>query len=148
MLTETLIELYKRDLNRLINELNLYRKEESLWLEVEGINNSGGNLCLHLIGNLKMFIGNVLGNSGYKRKREEEFTLKNIPREDLIKMINETKESVVNILSNLDPEMLAQEYPLKVFKEKMTVEYFIIHLSSHLTYHLGQMNYHRRILDK
>ena len=146
MLTNELNKLYQRDLDRLIAELNLYKSEEHIWAPIKGINNPGGNLCLHLIGNLNMFIGNVLGDTGYIRKRDDEFSLKNIPREQLIKMIQDTQIMISDTLSNLGLEMLSKIYPIRVFKEEMTIEYFIIHLLSHLTYHLGQVNYHRRIL--
>jgi hypothetical protein len=42
----------------------------------DGISNSAGNLCLHLIGNLNHFIGATLGNTGYVRNREQEFSSK------------------------------------------------------------------------
>jgi len=29
----------------------------------------------------------------------------------------------------------------------MTTEYFLLHLLGHLNYHLGQISYHRRLLD-
>lgn len=43
--------------------------------------------------------------------------------------------------------MLQQEYPILVFESKTSTEFFLIHLSTHLAYHLGQINYHRRLLD-
>jgi hypothetical protein len=30
----------------------------------------------------------------------------------------------------------------------MTLGYFLIHLYGHFNYHLGQINYHRRLLDR
>ncbi len=148
MLTDTLKSLYQRDLERLIFQLNQYSEEKNLWVLVAGINNPAGNLCLHLVGNLNMFIGKILGNTDYVRKRDQEFALRGVPRKDLIQMIVDTQKVLDKTLSNLTSDELQKEYPLKVFKEKMTVEYFLVHLSSHLTFHLGQIDYHRRILDK
>jgi len=54
---------------------------------------------------------------------------------------------VNNTLDNLDPSRLAEDFPMVVFKEKTSVEYMLIHLATHLAYHLGQLNYHRRLLD-
>ena len=51
MLNTTLIELFERDLNRLKNEISTYKNEDRLWIIEKSINNSGGNLCLHLLGN-------------------------------------------------------------------------------------------------
>jgi hypothetical protein len=75
-----LLEIFERDLNKLLQEINLYKDENSLWQIKEGIGNSGGNLCLHLMGNLNHFMGAVLGGTGYVREREKEFSLKNIPK--------------------------------------------------------------------
>ncbi len=113
----------------------------------KNIANSAGNLCLHLIGNLNTYIGAELGKSNYIRHRELEFSLKNIPRQELILNIENTKNVVLNALSNLNDDNLNNEYPLLVFEQKTTLGYFLIHLTTHLTYHLGQINYHRRLLD-
>ena len=111
------------------------------------ISNSAGSLCLHLIGNLNHFIGATLGDSGYVRQRDLEFSLKDIPKSDLIKLINDTIGVVQNTLSNLTEADLQEEYKRRVFEDTMTTEYFLVHLSMHLAYHLGQINYHRRLLD-
>jgi hypothetical protein len=147
MLTDTLKTLFKRDLEKLIEEINLYRNEKRIW-EVEGrIANSAGNLALHLIGNLNAFIGEVIGKTGYIRNRVEEFSLKNISREELIQKLKDTIVVVESALSNMQPELLTEEYPVLVFDKKTSTEYFLVHLATHLTYHLGQVNYHRRLLD-
>ncbi|WP_299767325.1 DUF1572 family protein [uncultured Dokdonia sp.] len=144
----TLQQLYKRDLTRLKTEITSYTKEENLWIIDGTIANSGGNLCLHLLGNLNAFIGAKMGNTNYVRDRAFEFAGKDVPVATLVQQIDETIHVVHEALTLVDQEMLASEYPIQVFKEKMTYEFFLIHLSSHLTYHLGQINYHRRLLDK
>lgn len=148
MLINTLKELYTRDLDRLKQEIKLYEDEDKLWYVEEGISNTGGNLCLHLIGNLNTYIGAALGKSGYVRNRPAEFSLKDIPREKLLEKIEETKLVVIQTLDGLTEADLAAEYPVLVFKEKTSTEYLLVHLTTHLTYHLGQINYHRRLLDK
>jgi uncharacterized damage-inducible protein DinB len=50
-------------------------------------------------------------------------------------------------LNNLTEDQLTDEYPVLVFKEKTSTEYMLVHLATHLSYHLGQINYHRRLLD-
>lgn len=147
MVIDTLQQLYKRDLLRLKTEITSYTKEENLWIVDRAISNSGGNLCLHLLGNLNTFIGTHIGNTGYVRDREFEFSGKDVPVNTLARQIEDTMIVVENALASLDEKQLAAEYPVKVFKESMTYEFFLIHLSSHLTYHLGQINYHRRLLD-
>ncbi|MGN7987855.1 DUF1572 family protein [Pedobacter sp. 22226] len=148
MLTETLKKLFNRDLTRLKSEIEAYRNEANLWQIDRGIANSAGNLCLHLIGNLNTYIGATLGGTSYIRNRELEFSLKDLPQQELLKMIDETKTIVNQTLEGLSNEQISGEYPLLVFDEKTSTEFFLVHLTTHLTYHLGQINYHRRLLDQ
>jgi len=147
MIIKSIKSLFLRDLNRLKKEISLYSSEDNLWLVDKEITNSSGNLCYHLIGNLKHFIGSQLGNTGYIRQRDLEFSAKNIPIKELQEGIDQTIEIIDSTLSKLSDEDLQLDYPLIVFKDKMTVGYFLIHLNSHINYHLGQINYHRRLLD-
>jgi uncharacterized damage-inducible protein DinB len=147
MIIESLKSLYSRDLNKLKTEIESYQNESSMWKTDQNIANSAGNLCLHLVGNLNNFIGTELGKTGYIRHRELEFSLKDIPKEELIEKIAATIVMVDSVLSQLTAEDLEKEYPLIVFGDKMTTGYFLIHLIAHLDYHLGQINYHRRLLD-
>ena len=87
MIIETLQKLFTRDLNKLKAEIELYRNENNIWRTDKGIANSAGNLCLHLTGNLNAYIGAELGNTGYIRHRELEFSLKDIPRQFLAGLI-------------------------------------------------------------
>ena len=125
----------------------MYRDEKNLWVIDKSISNSAGNLCLHLVGNLNTYIGAEIGKTGYIRNRDLEFSQKNVPQQQLIKMVEDTITVVEDGLNQLDPEDLEQEYPLLVFKEKTSTGFFLIHLAVHLGYHLGQINYHRRLLD-
>lgn len=147
MQIETLKSLFNRDLNKLIQEIELYQNENNLWKIEKGISNSAGNLCLHLIGNLNNFIGSELGKTNYSRNRPLEFSLKHIPKTELIEKIEETILVLNKTLETVTPEILQQEYPILVFESKTTTEFFLVHLSTHLAYHLGQINYHRRLLD-
>ena len=146
MINQEIYNLFERDLNRLIKEIENYENEESLWVIKEGINNSGGNLTLHLIGNLRTYIGKNLGYVAYTRDREAEFSSKNIPKETLLDMLEETKSIVLIILNSLTIKDLDKIYPEEVLGYEMTTQYFLIHLYGHLNYHLGQINYHRRML--
>jgi len=147
MTTESLQSLYTRDLNKLKLEIESYQNEESIWKADKSISNSAGNLCLHLVGNLNHFIGAQLGNSGYIRNRELEFSLKNVPKAKLIEKVEDTLKAVTSTLDTLSSEDLKKDYPLEALGYTMTTEYFLIHLFGHLSYHLGQINYHRRLLD-
>lgn len=147
MILQTLKSYLCRDLEKLKQEINAYSDEKKLWITDKGINNSAGNLCLHLIGNLNTYIGAVLGNTGYIRNRDLEFSLQDVPRKDLQKMIDDTIEVVAKTMDDLKEEQLEEDYPVVVWKEKTSTEFLLGHLVTHLSYHLGQINYHRRLLD-
>jgi len=146
MLAEILTELYERDLDKLRAEIELYASEEDLWKTTDGITNSAGNLCQHLTGNLQHFFGAVLSDSGYVRDRDAEFSARDTSKADLLTDIDAAAGSVKNTLSRLSDDDLAKNYPIEVFDRPMTTAYFLVHLSTHFNYHLGQINYHRRLL--
>lgn len=143
----SLIDLFERDLQKLEKEILAYQNEKNLWLLDKQIANTAGNLALHLCGNLQHFIGALLGKSGYIRNRDLEFAQKKVKREKIIKEIQDTQNIVSKVLSNLTHDTLTKSYPKQVLGFEMTTEYFLIHLYGHLNYHLGQINYHRRLLD-
>ena len=145
-LIETLIKLLERDLDKLAAELKAYRDEKSIWIVRGEINNTAGNLCLHLCGNLQHYIGVGLAKIDYKRARDREFSDKDVSRAELLNLVAKTKETVLSALRNFDASLLDTEYPLPVFDYQMTHTYFLVHLAGHLNYHLGQINYHRRLI--
>lgn len=147
MLIETLKILFNRDLNKLKFEIESYEYENQMWAVNNDISNSGGNLCLHLVGNLNTYIGAEIGKTGYIRNRPLEFSSKDIPRSELIQKIEDTIIVVNNALEILNEKDLNAIYPQIVFEKEMTTGFFLVHLSTHLAYHLGQINYHRRLLD-
>ena len=147
MLIESLKILFNRDLIKLKTEIESYQNESNIWKIQKGIANSAGNLCLHLIGNLNTYIGAEFGKTRYIRNRALEFSLKDIPRAELIQKIEETIVVVNNALNIISEEELKMEFPLLVFEKKTSTEFMLIHLTTHLAYHLGQINYHRRLLD-
>jgi len=148
MTNEEMIKVIEQDLLRLKTELESYKDENKIWITEGAVNNSAGNLALHLIGNLKHFIGAVLGKSGYVRNREAEFSSKNIPVTTITKEIDETFEVVKKTILSLTEEDYTKDYPEQIFNFPMTTGYFVIRLIEHLGYHLGQISYHRRLLDK
>lgn len=147
MLIESLKTLFKRDLIKLKTEIESYQNESDIWKIQKGIANSAGNLCLHLVGNLNTYIGAEFGKTGYTRNRPLEFSLKDIPRAELLSKIEKTIVVVDNALNTISEEELKKEYPLLVFENKTSTEFMLIHLTTHLAYHLGQINYHRRLLE-
>ena len=148
MITKTLVILFQRDLDALKKGLELYSGEEKLWIVDEYISNSAGNLALHLVGNLNHFIGSRLGNTGYVRQRDLEFSAKNVPLRTILDDIEKTKVMIAEVLQDLTEEDLSTETRLHENRPIITVEHLLVHLLTHLSYHLGQVNYHRRLLDR
>lgn len=146
LFVDSLQNVLLRDLSKLESELLLYPDEASLWKVDKAIKNPAGNLCLHLCGNLQHYIGTVLGKSDYVRNRDNEFAAKNVSLENLIKEIASAKKAVGDTLPNLTEQQLQANYPEDVLGKPTTTLFFLIHLSAHLSYHLGQVNYHRRLV--
>ncbi len=143
---EELHELFIRDLERLESELTLI-SGEYLWKTVPGVVNSCGVLAQHIVGNLNHFIGTALGNTEYIRNREKEFTETGVSADKLINDINETSEMIVHVFNGLTNDRLKESYPLDIPMD-YTIHKFLLHLYGHLSYHLGQVNYLRRILSE
>ena len=144
-MTHSLISLFQRDLAKLVKELEAYPNEESLWVVVHDIKNPAGNLALHLVGNLNQFIGVVLGGTTYQRNRDAEFGSKNVSQAELISVVQETSCMIESVLKDIYVFALEQPYPQEVLGYPMTTSYFLLHLYGHLNWHLGQINYHRRL---
>lgn len=135
-----------RELRALDREIAAYPDDESIWKAPEGISNSAGNLALHMSGNLRHFIGAVLGGSGYVRDRDSEFKSTGLSREELRAIVASTIDELTQAFDRITDEQLAREFPLPIAERKLRASDFITHLAVHLSYHLGQLDYHRRML--
>ena len=143
----TLSGFYERDVNKLAEEINLFKNENNIWRLKDGISNPAGNLVLHLSGNLNYFIGTILAKNGYVRKRDKEFSEKNIPRSQLIVEVQQIIPLIQNTLPNLSKEQLQSEFPVPLGGKNYVIEDMLILLLAHFNFHLGQVNYLRRILE-
>ena len=148
ILRDTLIAAYSMKIADLRKEIESYKNEANIWKVADGITNSGGNLCLHLVGNLNHFIGARIGNTGYVRDRDAEFSDTGLSRYDLLGRIDDMAEVVEATLAGLNDEILSDDYPEMLFDKQMDNGTVLAYMSGHLSYHLGQLNYHRRLLDK
>lgn len=145
VLCDTVLRLLLRDLAALQREVHAYPDDASLWRVVPGISNSGGTLALHLAGNLRAFIGAVLGGSDYVRDREREFSATGLTREEVALELADAEIQVMRALRSLDLAALDAEYPLAIAETRLRTDVFLMHLATHASYHLGQMDYHRRM---
>lgn len=135
-----------RDLAGFDQELDAYRDDASVWALPTGVNNSTGTLTLHACGNLRHFIGGILGRSGYVRDRDAEFAVRGLPRVELEMLLAVTREEVARALDQLDSDLLPLDFPVPVGKVTLSTGRFLVHLATHLAYHLGQADMHRRIV--
>lgn len=147
-LATVLAGLMTRELVSVRKEIEAYEDEADLWRAAPGIVNPGGTLALHLAGNLQHFIGAVLGGTGYRRDRDAEFAARNLPRAEVIRQIDAAIAAVEATLPRLTTDDLGREYPLAVGTVRVETGEFLVHLQSHLAYHLGQLDYHRRLVSR
>jgi DinB superfamily len=146
MLRDALLTILDRDLATLSREVEAYPNEDDLWRLVPGMVNSGGTLTLHLAGNLQHFIGRHFGGTGYARNRPAEFARRNVPRAELLREIEAARAAVRTGLSRITSTQLVAEYPEQVGDMTVATGDYLVHLATHLTYHLGQLDYHRRVI--
>lgn len=133
------------NLNKIKDNILAFENENDIWGKLGRISNSPANLALHICGNLKHNIGAAIGNSGYQRERDTEFTKSNLSRNDVIAEIDSTIEMIEPVLYKLKPEDLNKPFPGKGHEEGQTIGTILVKIAIHMGYHLGQINYHRRI---
>ena len=147
MLNSLLANFYERDLRKLIEEVNLFRDEENLWRTQGSVKNSCGNLVLHIIGGLNYLIGATIAHTGYVRDRDQEFIRKGVEKKELIAQLEQLIPMISETVNALTQEDMDAEYPIFFDKPKTSTSYVLQQLLLHLNYHLGQVNYLRRILE-
>ena len=140
--------LFRRDIAGVRREVEAYPDDESLWKPVAGIPNVGGTLALHLAGNLQHFFGAVLAKNGFVRDRDGEFARRNVSRAEILRGLDDAAAVVEKTLTGMDDMDLELPYPEPIAKRKVNTGVFLAHLAVHLTYHLGQLDYHRRAATK
>lgn len=145
-LQQDLAALFRRDLGRLRDEVLAFGDSPALWLTAPGVTNSAGNLTLHLEGNLREFIGRQMGGIAYQRERPLEFSTRGLPAADLVARVTALEEMVPRVVASLSTALLEADHPENVLGEVISARRFLVHLHGHLTYHLGQINYLRRVL--
>jgi hypothetical protein len=146
MSTADISRLINRELASLRDELLAYPNEADMWALPKGLPNSGGNIALHLIGNLRFFIGTQFGATGFVRDRDAEFSSTGVPRAEMVKNIETAADEVTRTLATFDAALLDKPFPIDVGGHKIQTGIFLQHLASHLAYHLGQVDYHRRVV--
>lgn len=144
MLAAYLSTILVRDLRGLRREVEAYPDDASVWRTVPTIPNAAGTLVLHLAGNLQHFIGGTLGKTGYIRDRDAEFSRRHVPRTELLAQIDDSINAVQATMAQLTNADMAATFPIAFGDVRFTTADFLLHLATHLAYHLGQVDYHRR----
>jgi uncharacterized damage-inducible protein DinB len=135
-----------RDLATLRREVEAYPDERDLWREVPGIPNVGGTLVLHLTGNLQHYFGARLAGTGYVRDRPAEFARRNVPRSELLRQIDAARAAVKAGSTAVGTAQLAADFPELIGGSRVRTGDYLVHLAVHFAYHLGQLDYHRRVV--
>lgn len=138
--------LLDRDLRALGREVAAYPDDGSLWRAIPGIANVGGTLVLHLTGNLQHYFGARLGGTPYVRDRNAEFARRDLPRSELLREIEAARVAVRTALSKTSERELAADFPEVIGGVRVQTAEYLMHLSVHFAYHLGQLDYHRRVV--
>src|SRR5690242_18997908 len=146
MLIQTVQAMLLRELAAVQRSVEAYPDDTSLWAQPNGLPNAGGTLVLHLAGNLQHYVGAVLGNSGYERDRPAEFARRDVPRAELLREVSAAIAAVEHTLSSLSEGSLLQPHPEAIGGSVLPIGVFLVHLATHLAYHLGQLDYHRRVV--
>ena len=135
-----------RDIDTLVAQVRAYPSDDALWAPVDGIANPGGALIHHVCGNLRHFIGARIGTSGFVRDRDAEFADRGIPQDALEAMAVATRADVEAGLDHLRDDQLDETFVEPVGGATFTTGQFLVHATAHLAYHLGQIDYHRRVV--
>jgi hypothetical protein len=147
-IADELAALFRRDLTRLAQQLPAFTNQDALWQCAPGITNSAGNLVLHLEGNLREYVGRLLGGFPYRRVRDQEFAAKGIAVAALVTRIEDLIRLVPSVIEQLSEEQMHAPFPENPLGSAVSTQQFLIHLYGHLSYHLGQIDYLRRILTQ
>jgi hypothetical protein len=145
-LLKELETLYLREIATLGRELELYPDDSSIWQELPGLPNPAGTLFLHISGSLQHFFGAVLGKSGYVRDRAAEFSRRGVPRDEIKQELSRAKQGVKAGFANLTEDRLSQVFPVQYADAKLSTQLTLLQFLSHVAYHLGQIDYHRRVV--
>jgi uncharacterized damage-inducible protein DinB len=144
--TDDVRRILVRELEAFAREVELFPDDEVLWRTVPGITNSAGNLALHACGNMRHFVGAVLGGTGYVRDRPAEFATRAGRREDVARALRETAAVVKTALDRVPESALEAPFPEAHDGVQLPCRRFLLHLCVHLAFHLGQAGYMRRSL--
>ena len=146
MLRSLVQAILLRELATTRRTVEAYPDDASLWAQPAGLPNAGGTLVLHIAGNIQHYLGAVLGKSGYRRDRDAEFARRDVPRATMLAELDAAARAVERGIAALSDETLAAPDPEAISGRTYITGDYLVHLATHLAYHVGQLDYHRRVV--
>ena len=101
---------------------------------------------MHVCGNLQHYVGTILGGTGYVRDRDAEFATRDLSRQSLTDHVASAERAIASTLPTLAESKLADPFPEPIRGETLSTREVLLQVAVHLAYHLGQVDYHRRLL--
>ncbi|MDH5397472.1 MAG: DUF1572 domain-containing protein [Cyclobacteriaceae bacterium] len=112
--------------------------EDQIWHKPNENTNSIANLIMHLSGNIRQYIISALGEQPDSRIRADEFSVRGGKNKSaLLNLFNNTTDEACAVITNLTSQQLNAVYLIQGFKH--TGVSSIIHVTEHLSYHIGQI---------
>jgi hypothetical protein len=145
-LQDTVSYMLQRELAAVKRSVEAYPDDATLWVHPQGLPNAGGTIALHVAGNLQHYLGAKLGKSGYVRNRDAEFARRGVSREDIIAELDAAAAAIDRGIGAVTDDVLTSAYPEQMGGKSVRTGDFLVHLLAHLAYHLGQLDYHRRVV--
>jgi hypothetical protein len=143
-LTSIVQALFIRDLETLKREIAAFPDDKAPWVERPGVTNTAGTLALHCAGNIQHFIGAKLGGTGYVRQRDAEFARRGVSRAEIAAELDKAIAAVHSLDGKTDAD-LPRVFPDAFGGKQVNIESLLFFLHGHLTFHLGQVDYYRRL---
>jgi Protein of unknown function (DUF664) len=120
--------------------------EKQFWTKPVDPGNTFGHLVLHLSGNLNWFVGAQLGQTGYVRDRDREFTEASPPaKADALACLDEAVGTFRLVVQGLTTDQLAAPHVAERFGSVVNA---LVSVTSHFALHRGQLSYLARIVQK
>lgn len=111
---------------------------EQVWHRDHAIENSVGNLVLHLAGNLRQWIVSGIGGAEDTRQRDWEFATRDpLPPEQLRERLAGAVQEADTVLERLPLERLLETRRIQVYD--LTLMHAILHVLTHFAGHAGQI---------
>ncbi len=120
--------------------------EDRIWSRGHANENSIGNLCLHLSGNVRQWIVSGVGGAKDERDRDSEFSAQfGLGKDELIGRLHQAVAQACNVIADLSPARLAEQVTIQNYK--LSVLEAVYHVVEHFSHHTGQILFATKALS-